>query len=118
MIGDAETRSSRSSGHVRKIEIARDALMAGKIVIEMERCKGCGLCITVCPRNCIVLSQESNKNGYFPAQAKNTDCTGCTRCAIICPEGIIEVYLEEADKIRIVTTAAKTDTPHLIEEKR
>jgi 2-oxoglutarate ferredoxin oxidoreductase subunit delta len=93
--------------------------MAGKIVIDMERCKGCGLCITVCPRNCIVTSQESNKNGYLPAQAKNIDCTGCTRCAIICPEGIIEVYLEEADKIRIVTTAAaKKDTSHLIEEKR
>lgn len=105
-------------GVFAKPKIARDAIMAGKIVINMERCKGCGLCITVCPRNNIVISQESNKNGYFPAQAKNTDCTGCTRCAIVCPEGIIEVCLEEADRIRIVTAAAKKDTPHLIEEKR
>jgi len=92
--------------------------MAGKIVIEMERCKGCGLCITVCPRNSIAISQESNQNGYFPAQPKNIDCTGCTRCAIVCPEGIIEVYLEEAAPIRIATTAARKDTPDLIEEKR
>ncbi len=92
--------------------------MAGKIVINTERCKGCGLCITVCPRNNIIISQESNKNGYFPAQAKNTDCTGCTRCAVVCPEGVIEVYLEEADRIQIVATAAKKGTPRLIEEKR
>ena len=108
----------RSLGHSGKIENARDAIMAGKIVIDMERCKGCGLCITVCPRNSIAISRESNKNGYFPAQAKNIDCTGCTSCAIVCPEGIIEVLLEEADKIRIVTTAAKKETPRLIEEKR
>ena len=92
--------------------------MAGKIVINTERCKGCGLCITVCPRNNITISQESNKNGYLPAQAANADCTGCTRCAIVCPEGVVEVYLEETDRIRIVTTAAKKDTPRLIEEKR
>ena len=92
--------------------------MAGKIVIDMERCKGCGLCITVCPKNSIVVSQDSNKSGYFPAQAKNTECTACTRCAIVCPEGIIEILLEEPDRIRIVATAAKKDTPQMVEEKR
>ncbi|OHB63272.1 MAG: hypothetical protein A2Y77_17160 [Planctomycetes bacterium RBG_13_62_9] len=94
--------------------------MAGKIVIDTERCKGCGLCISVCPKNNIVISRESNKGGYFPAEAKNTDCTGCTQCAIVCPEGIIEVYLQEVDRIRIVATAAakKTTPQHVIEEKR
>ena len=92
--------------------------MAGKIVIDMERCKGCGLCITVCPKNSIVVSDDSNKSGYFPAQAKNTECTACTRCAIVCPEGIIEVLLEEPDRVRIVAMAAKSDSPHMVEEKR
>ncbi len=98
--------------------VARDVIMAGRIVIDMERCKGCGLCITACPHNCIVTSQESNKNGYFPAQAKNIDCTGCGRCATICPDAVIEVYLEQADRISIVATAVKKDASHLIEEKR
>jgi 2-oxoglutarate ferredoxin oxidoreductase subunit delta len=92
--------------------------MAGKIVIDMERCKGCGLCITVCPKNNIALAQESNKNGYFPAQPQNVGCTACTQCAIICPEGIIEIRLEEPEKVRIVATAAKKSTPHPVEEKR
>jgi 2-oxoglutarate ferredoxin oxidoreductase subunit delta len=92
--------------------------MAGRIVIDMERCKGCGLCVTVCPKKNIALARESNKNGYFPAQAGNAGCTACTQCAIICPEGIIEVLLEEPDRVRIVATTAKKDAPHLIEEKR
>lgn len=105
-------------GMFAKVKNARDAIMAGKIVIDMERCKGCGLCITVCPRNSIAISEESNKNGYFPAQPKNIDCTGCTSCAIVCPEGIIEVLIEETDKIRIVAAKARKDAPRLIEEKR
>jgi len=92
--------------------------MAGKIVIDMERCKGCGLCIAVCPKKSIAVAEESNKSGYFPAQAKNVGCTACTQCAIICPEGVIEVLWEEAERIRIVATAAKKDTPHMVEEKR
>lgn len=93
--------------------------MAGKIVINTERCKGCGLCISVCPKHNIVISRESNKSGYFPAEAKDAGCTGCTQCAIICPEGIIEIYLQDPDRIRIVAAAtAKKESPRLIEEKR
>jgi len=66
--------------------------MAGKIIIDTERCKGCGLCVEICPRGSIVISKNSNKKGYFPAQAINSDCTGCSMCAIICPDAVIEVY--------------------------
>jgi len=91
--------------------------MAGKIVINTERCKGCGLCVTICPKNSIVISQESNQNGYFPAQATNTDCTGCAQCAIVCPEGIIEVCWDQANRIRTVAASGKRGAARLIEEK-
>ena len=69
--------------------------MRGKIVIDTERCKGCGLCVTVCPKGCIIISNRSNKSGYFPAQHVNkSDCIGCAMCAIICPDAAIEVYHE------------------------
>ncbi|MFZ0035353.1 MAG: 4Fe-4S dicluster domain-containing protein [Sedimentisphaerales bacterium] len=68
--------------------------MAGKIIINTERCKGCGLCVQVCTKGGIVIAKQSNKSGYFPAQPKNSDCTGCCLCAIICPEAIIEIYQE------------------------
>ncbi len=69
--------------------------MAGKIIIDTERCKGCGLCVIVCPKNGIVISKNSNKAGYFPAESSNSNCTGCAMCAIICPEAGIEVRLEK-----------------------
>jgi len=92
--------------------------MAGKIVIDTERCKGCGLCVTVCPKHNIEIAPESNQSGYFPARSRNIDCTACSRCAIICPEGIIEISKEEADRIRIVAAVAKKDAQHPVEEKR
>ena len=91
--------------------------MAGRIVIDTERCKGCRLCVTICPQKSIVISQESNQNGYFPAQAKNTNCTGCAQCAIVCPEGIIEVFWDQTDHIRIVAASGKRGAASLIEEK-
>jgi len=87
--------------------------MAGKIIIDFERCKGCGLCVTVCPKNGIIISNRSNKTGYFPAEAKNTDCTGCANCAIICPDTAIEVYRDSTINDK---PAGKT-RPRLAKEK-
>jgi formate hydrogenlyase subunit 6/NADH:ubiquinone oxidoreductase subunit I len=66
------------------------------------------------PSNRIVIAKQSNKTGYFPAQASNTDCTGCAVCAIICPEAIIEVHRDNNTE---VVEPGKKDRPNLIKEK-
>jgi 2-oxoglutarate ferredoxin oxidoreductase subunit delta len=88
--------------------------MAGKIIIDTERCKGCTLCITVCPHNVITLSEKSNSKGYFPAQATNPGCTGCANCAVVCPDCAIEVSRDDAaSTIKSVGPAKKNKINNL-----
>jgi len=82
-----------NSSHDNIVKIGINTKVSGKIKIDTERCKGCGLCVEACPKNVIAISEYSNKNGYFPAEVVNIiDCFGCTLCAIMCPDAAIEVY--------------------------
>ncbi|NQV03541.1 MAG: 4Fe-4S binding protein [Bacteroidia bacterium] len=64
----------------------------GDIVVNIERCKGCEICIASCPFLCIAMSEEVNSKGYHFAIKVNDDCTGCSNCALVCPDGVITVY--------------------------
>ncbi|MBZ0319688.1 MAG: 4Fe-4S binding protein [Anaerolineae bacterium] len=70
----------------------------GTIIIDQERCKGCSLCVTVCPQEVIAMQDNRlNMKGYHPASLNETDtqlCTGCGVCAVICPDVCITVYRE------------------------
>jgi 2-oxoglutarate ferredoxin oxidoreductase subunit delta len=78
----------------------------GRIEIDKERCKGCGLCITVCPKKQIDISDQLNTKGYYPAsfleESVSHDavvkCTGCALCAVTCPDVAIEVYRSSKDE--------------------
>ncbi len=66
--------------------------MARVTFIE-ERCKGCELCTTVCPKKIVVMSSNRiNAKGFNPAEVIEQDkCIGCAFCATICPDVVIEV---------------------------
>ncbi|HEC02773.1 MAG TPA: 4Fe-4S dicluster domain-containing protein [Phycisphaerales bacterium] len=91
--------------------------MAGKIFIDSERCKGCGLCLAVCPKQIIVISKKSNRQGYFPAETDNCECTGCGACALICPDAVIEVYRDQATPIVENVGPGNTGKPTMMQEK-
>jgi 2-oxoglutarate ferredoxin oxidoreductase subunit delta len=76
----------------------------GEVIINRERCKGCGLCVEFCPVKGLVLDTALNRLGYHPPLVKNAlACTGCDLCGWYCPDfAIYGVRLsggkEEADE--------------------
>ena len=63
-----------------------------RVIIDEDRCKSCGICVSVCPRGIIVLSDRVNKYGFRPAMVKEQEqCTSCTLCGRMCPHVAIEV---------------------------
>jgi len=74
-------------------------LEVNRIVIDIERCKGCCLCVEACPRELIEVSDHPNASGAYPACFKaDGKCTACALCATMCPDAAIEVYREVKGK--------------------
>lgn len=71
--------------------------MSNKTVIDEILCKGCELCVSVCPKKIIELNrQKINAKGYNPAYVTDmTQCTACAMCAAICPDSAIKVEKRE-----------------------
>ena len=74
------------------------AKMKGAVVVNVERCKGCNLCVVACPTNTLPLTtDEVNHRGYAYCREVNDTCIGCASCAIVCPDGCISVYRVKED---------------------
>jgi len=68
--------------------------MTATVTIDIETCKGCVLCIPVCPPKVLDMSTAVNAKGYrYPILSEG--CTGCELCAKVCPDFCFEVYREE-----------------------
>ena len=69
------------------------AKMLGKVTFNQDYCKGCGLCVSVCPVKIIALDRtKMNAKGYNPAGVEEMDkCIGCMSCAMMCPDTVITV---------------------------
>jgi len=67
-----------------------------KVSFRGEFCKGCGLCVQVCPRQIIKLGEYINSMGYHSAEIREPErCIGCAFCALMCPDLVITVEKEE-----------------------
>jgi 2-oxoglutarate ferredoxin oxidoreductase subunit delta len=67
----------------------------GKVLFDIETCKGCELCIGACPQDSLALSPRINAQGYHYAVLVKDNCTGCINCALVCPDAVITVYREK-----------------------
>lgn len=66
------------------------------ITVTEAFCKGCGLCVAICPKQAIQLSERMDSRGVHPAYlARPEECTGCTQCAIMCPDACLKIVRHE-----------------------
>jgi len=60
--------------------------------VRTDSCKGCGLCIALCPRHILVFSERINARGVryaVPGQPHN--CADCGTCYMVCPDAAVEI---------------------------
>jgi ferredoxin len=61
-------------------------MILGKVVIDQDKCTGCGLCVGACAASAIELEDKKARMVKdFPA------CISCGDCVAICPEEAIEL---------------------------
>ena len=58
----------------------------GLLRVDVNECKGCGLCVEACPPKVIHMSERLNHYGYRTAVYAGTGCTACGICFMVCPE--------------------------------
>ena len=72
------------------------------VQIKDDRCKGCAICVEICPKHVLAMSKEPMASGYLLAQvitrkpaeggsASGGKCIGCMECEMHCPDLAIEV---------------------------
>ena len=70
---------------------------SSKINVNQEFCKGCGLCIEMCPKDVLSPSKNLSKRGvYYPVAIDLEACTVCRLCEIYC--GDFAIAAERGDK--------------------
>ena len=68
-----------------------------EIFFDKNKCKGCGLCISACPKNNIRMSKCLNDAGYPVAElVADDDCTRCGLCCQMCPDIAIEISVKKS----------------------
>jgi len=66
--------------------VANSTQDRGRLQVDTDECKGCGLCVEACPPRVIALGEKLNHYGYRTAHYAGAGCTGCGICFLVCPE--------------------------------
>lgn len=72
-----------------------------EFTINEARCKGCGLCVSVCPKRLLKLSADKgNDSGYHPVEMRDEEaCLACGACFRICPDTVITIVKREGGSL-------------------
>jgi len=68
---------------------------AEPLALNRERCKRCGVCVELCPRQVFSTTLEG-----YPDITEVEECSQCTLCELWCPDYAIEVRVDRNAKQR------------------
>ena len=64
-----------------------------EVVINKEWCKGCGICVALCPKQVLELDDQGKSTVVRPE-----DCICCTLCELRCPDLAITVLVNRENE--------------------
>ncbi|HEV2484521.1 MAG TPA: 4Fe-4S dicluster domain-containing protein [Terracidiphilus sp.] len=83
----------------------------GLLRIDVDECKGCGLCIEACPPKVIAMSEHLNRYGYRTAAYAGAGCTGCGICFMACPEPgaitVLRAVMQKTGTVPMMSTGTQ-----------
>ncbi len=63
-----------------------------EIRVLEKYCKGCGLCVEVCPKDILYLPDTIDRRGVRVVRVReDVECIGCLQCTTMCPDAALEV---------------------------
>ncbi len=61
--------------------------MKHEVNVNIDRCKGCYVCASHCPKGCLEKGDTINASGYVAIRrVEAASCIGCGLCVLACPE--------------------------------
>jgi 2-oxoglutarate ferredoxin oxidoreductase subunit delta len=92
-------RETSESEEMSRREFLRRFLpkSSGMVFIDKDKCTGCGLCVTDCPTQALLVRPNGEKDSYqllFRQEA----CNACGACETSCPEHCLQFVGKEFEK--------------------
>ena len=80
--------------------------MSNTVIVDADRCKGCGICPSVCPKGCLRIGTEINLQGYEHVEVvPGSECIACGMCVLACPEPRALTIVKHTEEERTCTSA-------------
>ena len=79
------------------------AVTRGTVVIDVEACKGCELCIDACRPGVLAMTSETYNGNGFRYPILHDGCTACRACAQVCPDFVFQVWRYDEPIVRRTT---------------
>jgi len=73
-----------------------------EIILDLEQCDGCKLCIEFCPKELITTDVDkfNSRMLHYAVVIASEDCVGCRQCERLCPTA--SIFIKETDIEEVV----------------